>query len=327
MQRASADSLMNSWNASQVPTLMTDSEIVQASGFFEYYEKAPDRWAAAAQAADRFRAHLDQWRLRAGEVDEPKRALVYAAGEGASLEGLPPEPLDLAPSQLSSHPVQSGDLQACVAQIAQARGAATPTGAFVDLWTAIEALFGARGEAGIAAAEAMAGLCPLPYVDSVSRWVGDRLQKASYGTPPAGAEVDWLHTDVRADIDNARTALRDQLDPLGWLRLGTLNAWEPGSGFGDDVSRLRGRFERVGKRAYVIRNMRVHEARQSYPGQNGTLRMFADLVRLTLGHAIESAPLGAAYDQVLHAAMEIDLVDERWKSGSWDREEGLGRLS
>lgn len=328
LSRESVESDVASWSAPSLGALMQESEIVSANRFFRYSEKAPDRWAAAAKAADQFRAQVDQWTLRRGAMNEPARALVYEPGGDVTLEGLPPEPLDLAPSELAAHPVEDPDLAAALAQVAQARGAATPGAALVDLWTAVEALLGGRGsDATIEAGLAMARMCPLPYVDAVSRWVGERLGSAGYGVPPAGTELSWVHADVLADRDVAFVKLRESLDPLGWLRLQTLADWEPGPGFANDIDRLRARFSRVAKRAYIVRNTRIHEARRSYPGQGGTLRMFADLVRLTLGHAIRQAPQGPALEQVAYAGLEVDYTAERWQGGDWSRADGIERLT
>jgi hypothetical protein len=330
VERESAEAAMASWSTTGVGPLMQEPELLNADRFFEYSLKAPDRFAAAAQTADFFRAHADQWTLRGGLMSEPLRALVYDPSPpgAATLEGLPPEPLDLAPAELATHSLAHRDLEAAIAQVAQARSAATPGAALVDLWTAVEALLGGRGkDANIEAGLAMARMCPLPYVTDVTLWAGRRLENAGYGIPPAGGEIDWVHHDVLADRETALAKLRDALDPLGWLRLGALLAWEPGSGYAEEVARLRAHFERVARRAYIIRNTHVHEARRAYPGQAGTLRMFADLVRLTLGHALRTASLGPPLRQVTHAALEVDQVAERWGSKAWTRAQGLQRLT
>jgi hypothetical protein len=319
---------LSSWG-SAAGEILGHEEFMRANRFFHYVIGAADAWAAVADANEKFRQQADQWHLLDGELAEPRHAAVRdsAPGRDASVYEFPPLRLRLAPPELVDHRGRLPDipkLADAIAQVAQARTAAE-TAALADLWTAVEALFSdnqhGKVDAGVWVAEAL----PFPYVRHISEWLGGQISLHGYGTAPVGQELEWLHRDVYADKEAVRQLFVDKDDPLGWRRLEEVFAWEDGA-LAKKAREIRGLYDHVTRRIYMLRNVAVHNAQQTSSTRMVTLPLFADLVRVALGQVLRYAGEEGALAEMRFACAEVNDVVARWAKGGYARDEGLKRL-
>jgi hypothetical protein len=324
--RLTGENEIREWGAGGVAILEQDA-FAQTNRFFRYRLVAADAEAAAAAANDQFLEDAALWRLLDGELEDPHQAAVRdsAAPPVVDVYRLPPQPLGLAPPELENATPNVQKLDDAIAQIAQAR-TASEGAALVDLWTAVEALYGDSEHGDIDAGFTIVELTPFPYVRHVTEWLGAALQRHGYGVPPAGQAMPWLHTTVLADRAAVVKLLETNRDPLTWRRLNGVFDWEPGKGLADEARQLRARYKDVVRRTYMIRNIAVHGAQTKACTRSVTLPLFADLVRVTLGHVLRYAGADGALAEVRTATLALNDVAMRWEDGGYDRDAGLKRI-
>ncbi len=85
---------------------------------------------------------------------------------------------------------------------------------------------------------------------------------------------------------------------MTWRRLSGVYDWQPGVGYAGEARALRARFKDVVRRTYIIRNVAVHEAQTKASTRSVTLPLFADLVRVSLGHVLRYAGADGALAEV-----------------------------
>ncbi len=327
--RQGGDAILRGWGAAGGGILARD-EFVPANRYFRYEVDAADADAAAAAANERFRADADLWHLLDGELEEPHEAAVRDTAAAAGTAGafrLPPRPLRLAPDELvdgRDRVAEIPKLQDAIAQVAQAR-MAVEGAALVDLWTAVEALFGDNDHGKVDAGFWIADATPFPYVRHVSQWLGTAISGHGYGTPPSGQELKWLHETVYGDRTAVAQLLVDKRDPLAWRRLNEVFDWEKGA-FRKAADALRARYADAARRIYLIRNVAVHNAQLKSCTRAVTLPLFADLVRVSLGHVLRYADATGALAEVRLARAEVDDVIGRWAKPGFSRDDGLKQL-
>lgn len=326
--RRPGEEVLVSWGAAGAEILGREP-FVKANRFFRYSVEAADPYAAAAAANERFRADADLWHLLDGELEEPHEAGVRdsAPPSAATALRLPPRPLLLAPDEL----IASRDkvakipkLEDAIAQIAQAR-MAVEGAALVDLWTAVEALFGDNDHGKVEAGLWVADATPYPYARHVTEWLGARVGSHGFHTPPVGQELKWLHETVYADRVAVTKVLVENRDPLTWRRLSAVFDWENGA-YAESAAALRERYSNVARRVYTIRNVAVHNAQFKSSTRAVTLPLFADLVRVSLGEVLRNAGDAGALAEIRRARAEVDEVIARWAKATFSREDGVRRL-
>ena len=260
----------------------------------------PDVEAADAEGAVRIvdrqlRSAVGAWRLMGREVADPAVAVVYDTHtrETHVLE-LPSEPLEVRPlgveQWLPDEHDPGGRLNDALDQLAQAR-TAPPQTAFVDLWTAADALYGGVADhPGWHAGEVMAGLGQFVYVRDVHKWLAGRAEAAGLGAAPEGGEVEWIVDQLTSNAPALDKALAEAGDAIGWSRLKLITAWDGGWGLRNDFDRLVERLVSVCDRAYLIRNFAVHRAEVRGPALEIVLPAFAGLVAAAVGHSLAAKP-------------------------------------
>lgn len=326
--RQPGEGVLTGWGAAGAAILGRDP-FVKANRFFRYAVESADAYAAAAAANELFRADAGLWHLLDGELEEPHEAAVRDSANPAAAAALrlPPRPLRLAPDELVTNrgKVSSiAKLADAIAQVAQAR-MAVEGAALVDLWTAVEALFGDNDHGKVEAGLWIAEATPYPYARHVSGWLGERIGAHGYATPPVGQEREWLHETVYADRGAVKQLLVDNRDPLTWRRLTDVFDWENGS-FAAAACALRDRYANVARRVYTIRNVAVHNAQLKSSTRSVTLPLFGDLVRVSLGQVLRDAGAAGALAEIRRARAEVDEVVARWTNATFTRADGIKRL-
>ena len=279
----------------------------KADGFSYFQEvDAADAEAAVRRIDKKLRSAIGAWRLMERTIDDPTSVFVLdsATNETLALQ-LPSEPLEVQPPGIEQWPPEGPSaerLSDALDQLAQAR-TAPPQTAFVDLWTAADALYG-----GIAkdpswhAGNVMAGLAQFLYVRDVHIWLAKRAQEAGVGTPPEGGEVEWIVEQITNDAPGLDKALAETGDAIGWSRFKLISRWDGGWGLGKDLDQLKDRLVSVCDRAYLIRNFAVHRAEVRGPALAVVLPAFAGMVAAAVGHS-----LMAKTDDTLEEALAAGL--------------------
>ena len=251
--------------------------------------EAVDAEAALRRADDIFRRRANVWRLLGNTLFEPDQAIVYdSLARRTTIRGLPSQPLDLAPVGLDGwveDETPSGALHDALDQLAEAR-TARPAAAFVDLWTAAEALYGGGvNDRGYRAGLVMAGMAEYMYIEDSIVWLARRADLAGAGGVPVGGEVRWLLDAMgeKGGPSRIEQALVDSGDLVGWSRFKRMTNWDAGWGLRSELEELSRRLASVTNRAYLYRNFAVHRADESLPGLDALLPSFAGLVQVSIG--------------------------------------------
>jgi hypothetical protein len=259
--------------------------------------EAVDGESALRLADGRLRRSINVFRLQGRTVEEPLQAIVYdPLTKEATVRGLPSEPLDLMPAGLATYEPRAagGTLEDALDQLAEAR-TARPSAAFVDLWTAAEALYGgAIGDRRHKAGLVMIGLAEHSYIADAHIWLARRAATAGIGQVPVGGELRWL-MDTLGTGAGARkldAGLVAAGDLLAWSRFKAMSQWDGGWGLRNELDRLRKRLIRVVDRAYLFRNFAVHRADESSPTLAIMLPCFAGLVQVCIGHSLRRVSSG-----------------------------------
>jgi hypothetical protein len=282
--------------------------VATADGFSYTSEVlAADAEAAVRIVDKKLRSAIGAWRLMERSIDNPTSAFVLDSATHETLAlPLPSEPLEVRPPGIEQWPPEGPSaerLTDALDQLAQAR-TAPPQTAFVDLWTAADALYG-----GIArdpswhAGDVMAGLAQFVYVRDVHHWLAGRAEDAGIGVPPNGGEVEWIVEQITSDASGLDKALAEAGDVIGWSRFKLMSRWDHRWGLGDDLDHLKRRLVSVCDRAYLIRNFAVHRAEVRGPALAVVLPAFAGLVAAAVGHS-----LAAETDDTLEEALAAGLA-------------------
>ncbi|NLT05178.1 MAG: hypothetical protein GXY03_02590 [Solirubrobacterales bacterium] len=299
--------IIREWAPENADEVLKTVSAAQAVSHFPNVEAAdPD---AAVRIVDKqLRSAVGAWRLMGRKVADPTVAVVYDTHTTKThvLE-LPSEPLEVRPPGVEQwRPGEddpSGRLNDALDQLAQAR-TAPPQTAFVDLWTAADALYGGvADDPGWHAGDVMAGLGQFVYARDVHLWLAGRAEAAGLGAAPEGGEVEWIVSQLTSDAPGLDKALADAGDAIGWARFKLITAWDGGSGLRNDFDRLVNRLVSVCDRAYLIRNFAVHRAEVRGPALEIVLPAFAGLVAAAVGHS-----LAAKTDDTLADALAAGLT-------------------
>jgi hypothetical protein len=285
--------LISGWEAEPDPKYLEFPH-----GGFTYSVKAADCYAAAEAAAETFGTWEAVWLLQGGEVNQRALLLVYdSAAKKVEVLSID-EPLKLRPKNLDGLRIKSDDekkgtpeqLTDGLLQLAQARR--SPVGAaLADLWGVAEVCFsgvavGSRDQAG----GVIAGIIQFIYLTDRLDWLGERFELLEL-EPEASAEQtpgDW----ALELVDGADGKFFDELkvsDPLVWARAQQVARWNKDEYLQRDLQTVRKRVETVCARAYLIRNFYIHSGRADRSAALAvTLPVFAELLRLSLGFALQS---------------------------------------
>ena len=308
-----------------------DGDIQAAISTADGFSYFPDKMAADAEAAVRLvdkqlRSAIGAWRLTERTIDDPTVAFVFDRATNQTLTlGLPSEPLEVRPPGLEQWPPEgpSGErLSDALDQLAQAR-TAPPQTAFVDLWTAADALYG-----GVAkdpswhAGDVMTGLAQFIYVSDLHLWLAGRAAAAGVGVPPEGGEVEWIVEQITKDSPGLDRALADAGDVIAWSRFKLMSRWDDGWGLGGDFDQLKGRLVSVCDRAYLIRNFAVHRAEIRGRALEIVLPAFAGLVAAAVGHSLR-AKTKDTLEEALTAGLEARAAAYDFKAKRSDAPDGL----
>jgi hypothetical protein len=276
-----------------------DSKYLEfAEGGLSHSVDAADCYAAGETAAETFDMWEAVWALQGGKLKQRGELLVYDSGtktvEVLSID----EPLDLRPENLDGLRIRSDDrnrgtpeqLTDGLLQLAQARR--SPVGAaLADLWGVAEVCFsgaavGSRDQAG----GVIAGITQFLYLTDRLDWLGRRLDALGI-EPEIRAEQsypDWALELIDSDEDGLFKQLKGE-DALAWARARQIARWKTDKYLQHDLQAVRKRVEAVCARAYLIRNFYIHSGRADRSAALAvTLPVFAELLRLSLGFALQS---------------------------------------
>ncbi|HKO39126.1 MAG TPA: hypothetical protein VJU14_12235 [Solirubrobacterales bacterium] len=288
---------------------------------------APDAEAAVRLADKQIRSAIGAWRLMEREVKNPEQAIVYdpRASETFVLP-LPSEPLEVRPAGVEQWQAEDDDrsrrLSDALDQLAQAR-TAPPQTAFVDLWTAADALYGGIAtDPGWHAGDVMAGLAQFVYVRDVHLWLAACAEQAGLGAPAEGDEVAWIVQQITSNTNNLEAALAGAGDAVAWSRFKVMTGWDGGWGLRKDLDRLAKRLVSVCDRAYLIRNFAVHRAEVRGPALEIVLPAFAGLVAAAVGHSL-SAQAEDTLTEALAAGLKARSVAYDFKNQRSSAPQGL----
>lgn len=328
--RDSVGEIIKSWASVGRPE--AQAAIQASAGVYGEAFPAVDAEAALRIADDRFRRLRNVWRLQDHELPYPRHAVVYdPAARQAAIRPLPSEPLDLAPDGLGERDARKGGdaLDDAIDQLAQAR-TARPAAAFVDLWTAVETLYGGSAEdTRYKAGMAMVGMAEYNFIVDSHIWLARRAGEAGMGGAPKGGELNWLMEmlgsgDGAQELERAFIAAGDQ---LAWLRFKVMSNWDNGWGLRNELGLLRQRLTRVVERSYLIRNFAVHRADDSMPSLDLILPLFAGLVKTCIGLSLHRSNRNRLpLTEAKLAAMTVGGVAEDFGRGRSKAPKGLASV-
>ncbi len=312
--------IIDPWVASNAIDIVGHDEFKDASGILRFEPTAADVNAAGQIVSRELERQLAVWRLRGGRVKEPEAAFIFdRATSEVEIVSLPAEPLALMPNLRGYEASKARDnyeataVDDAVLQLAFAR-TAPPATALVNLWTAAEALFsGVVGDVRSEAGRVMAELGELLYVRDLFAWLDTRYTAVGLPSPLAnGSSRSGLERTLENSTDKLNL-LCGSGDVLAWWRLKSVLQWGEGATFGRQMTAFGERFEQVAARAYLIRNVAVHSAKEREIALAVTLPAFAGLVRECVGYVannweaegtLKVAKSGAF--RLQHAALQIE---------------------
>jgi hypothetical protein len=322
--------LITNWAAADTAQLVGDPLLVDHDDFYVDDFDAVDAQVAASLAYERFRSAAGLWALREGEIRDVGRAFVYDARlRRAGIYSLPPDRLRLTPDGIDAYDpttAQVPRLDEALAQLAEARDA-PPRTAIVDLWMAVEALFGGtEADPSYDAGNTMADLGEYCLARESLLWLAARLEEVGYGNAPIGGELAWITNALMTDAAQVVEAFKTGLRPLEWTRVQTIMRWEPGSGYRHHSATASARLRQVNHRSYLIRNSLVHAAELNTNTLDITLPTFADLTRVAIGYVIRTDDARGALTAAKSAILEARWVGEAWTAKTLTGAVGLPRL-
>jgi len=261
--------------------------------------RAADCYAAAEAAAEVFGNWKAVWWLQGGDLELKNRFLVYDAAAKTALALDLGEPLNLRPENLDGFAMKSEDgqngtpqeLTDGLLQLAQARR--SPLGAaLADLWGVAEVCFsgvavGSRDQAG----SVIAGITQFLFLTDRLDWLGERFEELEIEPERAveQAHADWALDLIDTDEEGTLVEQLKSSDPLVWMRAKQIARWKDDKHLYRDLLAVRTRVEAVCARAYLIRNFHIHSgSAERSVALAVTLPVFAELLRLSLGFALQS---------------------------------------
>jgi hypothetical protein len=299
-----AEDLVSEWpdSATLLPELKDAKAALRLSQI-----KARDVDAAAEQARDRFGRSSSIWVLQGGALVPCDNLLLrdldnQTAEKRAMQRQLVERPAGLKAYGASrksheDHPAIRRIADA-LDQLAQVRSESHGA-SLADLWTVAETLFGGLAEdRSTEVSDRLGGLAEYLYVRDLLSWLGSRFDPAALNfeglvrdTGESEAEWGLRCADVLKETLPAELIMADRL--LEWMRLSQVLRWDTRRNkpprnecyLGTDLDAVRDRVTAVGNRAYLVRNLFLHQGNpQRAAAMAVTLPIFASVLRAAIGH-------------------------------------------
>lgn len=266
--------------------------------------RARDLDAAAAQARDALARQVSLWELQ--EIDF-RLGVDLLLREGAGVADRRPvqdrwirQPQGLkayeAARKESEDDVAIRRITDALEQLAQARSGSHGA-ALADLWSVSETLFGGlAADKSAEVCEQLAAVAEYLYVRDLLGWLGSRLNADGIDLEglirEGGSDGEWTLGCARFRARSLPTKLVEADRPLEWLRFSQLLQWDAPLGspknkchLGKELDGVRGRILAVGNRAYLVRNLFLHQGDpQRAAAMAVTLPIFASVLRAVVGH-------------------------------------------
>ena len=271
--------------------------------------RAPDFDAAAGMARDALARHVSLWELQAVKYSLGAHLLLRQGAGSAERRPV----ADGRIKQLSglknyekARKEQEDDIAMrritdALEQLAQAR-TGSHGASLADLWTVSETLFGGlAADKSVEVSEQLASIVEYLYVRDLLGWLGSRLNPDDVDleglTRGGGSDGEWALTCVRQRVRSLPGRLIEADRPLEWARFGQLKRWDEllktpkdRCHLQHDLDDIRGRILAVANRAYLVRNLFLHQGDpQRAAAMAVTLPIFASVLRAVVGYILRGA--------------------------------------
>jgi hypothetical protein len=303
LERESAEDRVAEWNGGgELLDELGDAEVVLRLDRIE----ARDLDAAAEQARDSLARRLSLWDLQEVAYELGKNLLIrnlddagHAAERRPTRSGWLKRPAGLKDYEAARK--ESGDdisirrITDALDQLAQARSGSHGA-SLADLWTVSETLFGGlAADKSFEVSDQLAGVAEYLYVRDLLQWLGSKLDPEKIdmeGLEQSGTEGEWTLRCLRWRAKSLPQKLVDADMPLVWLRFQQVLRWDEipqnlkqKCFLGIELEAVARRVAAVGNRAYLVRNLFLHQGNPERAAAMAvTLPIFAGVMRAVVGH-------------------------------------------
>ena len=271
--------------------------------------KACDFDAAAAMARDALARHVSLWQLQGVELSLGT-FLLLREGSGSAEKRPVADRWIKRLSGLKSYEAARKKQEDDIAmrritdgleQLAQAR-TGSHGASLADLWTVAETLFGGlAADKSAEVSEQLAAIVEYLYVRDLLGWLGSRLDPDAVDLEglarKGGSDGEWALICVRRRVKSLPGRLIEADRPLEWVRFGQLQRWDEmleipkdKCHLQHDLDDIRSRILAVSNRAYLVRNLFLHQGDpQRAAAMAVTLPIFASVLIAVVGYIIREA--------------------------------------
>jgi hypothetical protein len=270
--------------------------------------KACDFDAAAAMARDALARHVSLWELQGVELLLGTHLLLRRGAGSAERRSVADRGIRLsglksyeAARKKKKDDIAMRRITDALEQLAQAR-TGSHGASLADLWTVSETLFGGlAADKSAEVSEQLAAIVEYLYVRDLLGWLGSRLNPDEVDLDglarKGGSDGEWALTCVRLRVKSLPGRLIEADRPLEWVRFGQLQRWDEmlktpkdKCHLQHDLDDIRGRILAVSNRAYLVRNLFLHQGDpQRAAAMAVTLPIFASVLRAVVGYIIREA--------------------------------------
>jgi hypothetical protein len=271
--------------------------------------KGRDLDAAAAQVRDALARHVSLWELQGVEFSLGTHLLLRDEAGSADRRPVADHVIGRL-SGLKNYEAARKEKENDIAirritdaleQFAQAR-TGSHGASLADLWTVSETLFGGlAADKSAEVSEQLAAVVEYLYVKDLLSWLGSRLDPDKVDLEglmrEGGSDGEWALNCVRQRVKSLPGRLVEADRPLEWVRFSQLERWDDllktpkdKCHLQRDLEGIRDRILAVANRAYLVRNLFLHQGDpQRAAAMAVTLPIFASVLRAVVGYIIREA--------------------------------------